>query len=67
MKETIIEIITHWADMPPGRRMRLQDQIVNQALKLWHKKGRGRRDAMTAWLQAEREVLAQYGINQFHS
>jgi hypothetical protein len=66
-KKTTVKIIAHWADMPPGKRMQLQDQVMKRALELWHKKGRGHRDALAAWLQAEREVLAQNGMNWAHS
>jgi len=41
----------------PDQFMRIEDRIMARALALWHGKGRGRRSAPDAWLQAERELL----------
>jgi len=38
---------------------RIEDRIMARALALWHESGRGRRSALDAWLQAERELLPQ--------
>jgi hypothetical protein len=42
----------------PDQIMRIEDRIMARALALWHGKGQARRNAVNAWLQAERELLA---------
>jgi len=43
----------------PNQSMRIEDRIMARALALWHEGGRGRRNALDAWFQAERELLPQ--------
>jgi hypothetical protein len=59
MMKTTAKIIALWADVPSDERVQLEDQIMERALMLWHKKGHAHRNALNAWLQAEREILAQ--------
>jgi hypothetical protein len=54
-------IIADPSDMSEGKRMQLEDQIMKRALDLWRKKARGRQDALTVWLQAEREIWEKTG------
>ena len=45
------------ARLPAGEMIRLEDQILNRAMALWHQKGRTHMNAFAAWSQAEYEVF----------
>jgi hypothetical protein len=57
--KTTTRPIPDLAGLPPGEPMQLEDQIMERALALWHKKGHAHRNALNALFQAEREILAQ--------
>jgi hypothetical protein len=57
--KSVTRAILNLADLPLDERMELNDQITEQALALWRKKGRGHLNALDALLQAEREMLAR--------
>jgi hypothetical protein len=57
--KTAPQPIPNLTDLPSAERMQLEDQIMERALALWHKKGHAHQNALNALLQAEREVLAQ--------
>ena len=65
--KTTTEPIRNLADLPSDERMQLEDQIMERALALWHKKGYAHRNALNALLQAEREILAQKGTARVRS
>jgi len=50
------------AGLTVEKQLDLEDQIMERALAVWRKPGRGHRNALNAWLQAEQEVLAQERI-----
>jgi len=59
MTKTTVKAIPNLTDLPADECMRLEDQIMERALVLWHKKGHAHRNARKALLQAEREILVQ--------
>jgi hypothetical protein len=52
------------ADCSLYERMKLEDQIMERALALWRKRGRGHRNALDALHQVKCEVLAQTGAGK---
>ena len=47
------------ADLPAQKWMQLEDQVMERALELWHKKGPAHLNAFIAWSQAEHEIFGQ--------
>jgi hypothetical protein len=65
-KETIkttVKAVPGLAGRVSEKWMRLEDQIMERALVLWHKKGRSHRNALKALLQARREILIKNHAN----
>jgi hypothetical protein len=65
--KTTTRPIPNLAGLPSDERMQLEDQIMERALALWHKKGHAHRNALNALLQAEREIMAQKRTGKVHS
>jgi hypothetical protein len=63
MTKTTLKTLPRLTGLGPEAWMRLEDQIMARALELWRKKGRGRRNALQAMLQAKREILIQNHAN----
>jgi hypothetical protein len=57
--KTATQPIPDLADVTSAERMQLEDQIMERALAIWHKKGHAHQNVLNALLQAKREILAQ--------
>lgn len=56
---TTTKAVSGLAGSVSDEQMQLEDQIMERALALWHKKGRRHRDAPKALRQARRELFIQ--------